>query len=333
MFYGPNLPYGIYLSLKAKSFAFFSAVNPGIKSSGNGTESKFETLKLIPDEFKPKSIFVGENRNFEEVLNEINKNGIEFPLIAKPDVGFRGYFVKKIKNEDELNEYLEYHKFNLIIQDFIDLPNECGVFYHRFPNEEKGVVSSLTLKSFLNVIGNGLMTIEELVLNDKRAKHYYKRLHANNLHIWDKVLVNGESVILSEIGNHARATQFINASKQIDEDLTQTFNDLSAKIPRFYYGRYDIKFNTLEELKQGKNFKFLEVNGIIAEPIQIYDPSSMTYFDALKTFRKQWKILYLIAIENHKNGVPYMNAKLFWKEISDLMKYVKRIKKFSPLEN
>lgn len=333
MFYGPNFPYGVYLAIKARSFAFFSAVNPGIKSSGNGTESKFETLQMIPDEFKPKSIFVPEKHDFKTVLKEINDKGIVFPLIAKPDVGFRGYFVKKINNENELKEYLSYHSFDLIIQDFIDLPNECGVFYYRLPHQEKGQVSSLTLKSFLKVTGNGLMSVEELVLHDKRAKHYIKRLYANNKNIWNKVLIKDETVILSEIGNHVRATQFINASNLIDAALEQTFNDLSNKIPGLFYGRYDIKYNTLEELKQGKNFKFLEVNGIIAEPIQIYDTKSMTYFEALRTLRKHWKILYQIAIENHKKGVPYMGTMVFWKEIYDLMQYIKKIKKLSPLEN
>lgn len=56
MFYIPNLPYAFYLAAKAKHAAFFSAANPSIKSSGNGTESKFTTLGLIPDKYKPKSI-------------------------------------------------------------------------------------------------------------------------------------------------------------------------------------------------------------------------------------------------------------------------------------
>ncbi|NVJ88959.1 MAG: hypothetical protein HWD82_05920 [Flavobacteriaceae bacterium] len=56
LFYVPNLPYAIFLAIKAKHPVFFSVVNPAIKSSGNGSESKFATLALIPNNFKPKSV-------------------------------------------------------------------------------------------------------------------------------------------------------------------------------------------------------------------------------------------------------------------------------------
>lgn len=329
MFYTPNIPYAIYLALKARHFAFYSATNPGIKSSGNGTESKFETLELIPEELKPKSIFVSIERNFEDVLSRAKEKGIEFPLVAKPDIGFRGNFVKKLYNEQELKTYLEKYPFNLIVQDFISLPHECGVFYYKLPQEENGKISSLTLKFFMNVTGDGFSTISELVHHDKRAKHYVKKLQIINAKIWDDVPAKGENVILSEIGNHARGTQFINGNEYIDTQLEKTFNDLSKRIPGFNYGRYDIKYNTLEELKEGKNFKFLEVNGIISEPTHIYDATKGTYFGALKTFRKQWKIVYEIATENHKRGVPYMKTMDFWKQIFELMKYIKSIKKLS----
>lgn len=62
-----------FLILKAKSLTFFSAANPGIKSSGNGSESKFQTLALIPKEFKPKSIFHGKEDNFEETIKKIQE--------------------------------------------------------------------------------------------------------------------------------------------------------------------------------------------------------------------------------------------------------------------
>lgn len=45
MFYIPNLTYAFYLAFRAGHSVFFSAANPGIKSSGNGSESKFEIKK------------------------------------------------------------------------------------------------------------------------------------------------------------------------------------------------------------------------------------------------------------------------------------------------
>lgn len=329
MFYAPNIPYAVYLGLKAGNFTFFTATNPGIKSSGNGTESKFQTLKLIPEELKPKSIFVPIERKVEEVLNQVYNQGIEFPFIAKPDVGFRGVFVKKIYNEDQLKQYIEKHPFNIIIQDFIGLPYECGVFYQKLPHRTKGIISSLTLKSFMSVEGDGISSISKLIQLDARAKHYVKKLKEINISIWETIPENGKNIILSEIGNHGRGTQFINGNEFIDASLESIFNDLSSRIPGFYYGRFDIKYNSLEELKEGKNFKFLEVNGIISEPTHMYDADKGTYFGAIKTIRNHWKSIYLIATNNHKNGTSYMKMVTFWSEISDLMKYVKTIKKLS----
>ena len=53
IFYIPLLPYAFYLALKSRSFGFFSAVNPGIEGSGNGLESKYKTLQLLPEKYKP----------------------------------------------------------------------------------------------------------------------------------------------------------------------------------------------------------------------------------------------------------------------------------------
>jgi len=46
--------------------------------------------------------------------------------------------------------------------------------------------------------------------------------------------------------------------KEIDEDLLKVFDDLSHYTDKFYYGRYDIKTTSIEDLKQGKNFLVLE---------------------------------------------------------------------------
>lgn len=84
---------------------------------------------------------------------------IEYPLIAKPDIGFRGLLVKKIENESELKSYIQKYDINIIIQEYINCKNECGIFYHRHPNEEKGVITSITLKKFLNITGDGSSTL------------------------------------------------------------------------------------------------------------------------------------------------------------------------------
>ncbi|MGG6231940.1 D-alanine--D-alanine ligase [Tenacibaculum sp. SDUM215027] len=330
MFYLPNLPYAFYLAFKAKHLAFFSATNPCIKSSGNGTESKYETILLVPEKHRPKSVLIKPNTDFETVCKKIQKQKINFPLIAKPDVGFRGLLVEKIASKTALKNYLEKYSINIIIQEFLDYKNECGIFYHRNPKDDSGKISSLTLKRFLSVTGDGVSTLKELILADKRAKLYidlFTKIHQDKL---TEIPIKNKILKLTAIGNHSKGTQFINGNHLISDKLTTTFDELSKSIPGWYYGRIDLKYNTFEELEKGIDFKILEINGIIAEPTHIYDAENYTYLKALKAIRTHWKSLFTIAITNHRSfNTPYKGSISFLNEIILLKKYTKKIKRLS----
>ncbi|MGB0892665.1 MAG: D-alanine--D-alanine ligase, partial [Flavobacteriaceae bacterium] len=266
MFYVPNLPYAFYLALRAKHSAFFSAANPCIKSSGNGTESKYDVIQLVPEKYRPKSILVTPNSTFSETLSKIEISKILFPLIAKPDIGFRGLLVKKINNKTELKSYLEKYPIDIIIQEFLDFKNECGVFYHRNPNDKKGKITSLTLKHFLSVIGDGKSSLKKLISEDNRAKLYIDLFSSIHKEKMENIPLKDEQVKLTAIGNHSKGTQFINGNHLISQKLEEVFDNLSNSIPGWYYGRIDLKYNSFKELEDGINFKILEVNGILAEP-------------------------------------------------------------------
>lgn len=330
MFYIPNLPYGLYLALKSKNKVFFSGVNPIIKSSGNGTESKYDTIQLIPEKYRPKTILATPEQGFNEVINNLNNQKIQFPLIAKPDVGFRGLLVKKIKSKEELKKYLSNYPIKIIIQEFISYPHECGLFYHRFPNQDKGNITSITLKRFLSVKGNGISTISQLILKDKRAKKYYKLLKDIHQDTLNSILKNKEVFLLNDIGNHAKGTQFINGNHLINNNLIHSIDKLNKQIEGWYYGRLDIKYDSFEAMTRGKGFKILEINGVLAEPTHIYDSTKLNYWQALKIIRKHWKIMFEIGKENHllKQG-NFTTPRGFIKEVRELKDYTKKIKQLS----
>lgn len=328
MLYIPNLPYAFYLAYKAKHLAFFTAANPSIKSSGNGTESKFATMYLIPEQFRPKSILVLPKTRIDFVIQEIDKAKISYPLIAKPDVGFRGLLVKKINSREELLSYLKKYPINIIVQEYIDYKNECGIFYYRNPNEATGKITSITLKKFLSVTGNGYSTLRELVLKDNRAKIYFDIINDTHPLKLNTIPKKNEIIKLSVIGNHCKGTQFINGNHLISKELHKTFDKINKSIDGWYYGRLDIKYNTFSELQKGINLKILEINGILAEPTHIYDSKNYNYLKALKEIRKHWSELYDIAITNHTQfNVPYKSTKLFIYEMLRLKNYVTIIKK------
>jgi len=327
MFYIPVVPYAFYLALKSRSFGFFSAVNPAIEGSGNGLESKYETVQLLPKKYKPTSIYIKIGSKPENILPQLVTNNITFPLIIKPDIGFRGLLVKKINSESELTEYVnKYNSINLIVQELIGLKNECGIFYHRIPGEKKGKITSITLKKYLTIIGNGKSSILELILNDDRAKIYVDLISELNKDKLHTIPLQNEEIVLNIIGNHSKGTQFINGNHLITDELTNFLDILNKNIKGWYYGRVDIKYNSINELNKGENLKIIEINGIISEPTHIYDASKGSYFDALKAIKSHWKLVYIIGVKNKKlNNVPFTNLKYLINLYFNYKKYLKKV--------
>lgn len=327
MFYVPLLPYAFYLALKSRSFGFFSAVNPGIDGSGNGLESKFKTIQLLPLEYRPNSIYIKKDASFEIILSKLASEKIKYPLIIKPDIGFRGLLVEKINTENELSIYLKkYNSINLIIQEFIEFKNECGIFYHRIPDEKKGKITSVTLKKFLSVTGDGKSSLLELIKNNKRAKIFLELITELNKDKLATIPEKNEEIILNSIGNHSKGTQFINGNHLIDTDLTNLLDTISNKINGWFYGRIDVKYHNFEELLQGKNLKIIELNGIISEPTHIYDPSKGSYFKALKSLKEHWGIVYIIGTKNNKlYNTSYTNLSYFINLCFNFKKYLKKV--------
>ncbi|RUA12425.1 MAG: hypothetical protein DSY82_01345 [Flavobacteriia bacterium] len=329
MFYIPLIPYFGFKILSKGKLLYYLNTNPGILYSGNGTESKYETLLKIPEAFRPKSILFKKGDSFKLLLQQLEEKGIEFPLIAKPDIGFRGYLVKKIDSKQKLRSYTENFDENIIIQEFVPYQKELGIFYHRLPNKRSGKITSVTIKKFLVLKGNGKDTLKELMQNDKRAFLYYdlfRIIHKKNL---KKIIPKNEKITLSVIGNHSKGTEFINGEHLINRELEEFTDKIALQIDGWYYGRIDLKYKNMEDLLKVKNFKILEVNGIISEPTHIYDAShkKASYRNAVISIKKHWEILDKIARKNMKmpdiktpKMIPYLKNMLWLRAYSKKLK-------------
>jgi hypothetical protein len=260
-----------------------------------------------------------------EVVYTIYRNHFSFPLIGKPDIGMQGIAVKKLDNKAELIEYVLTTKVDFLVQEFVPFKNEAGIFYYRYPGEQKGHISGIVEKEFLTVTGDGFSTIKELLYKDKRyilqlpalKKAYGERLKT--------VLAQGEEFVLVPYGNHVRGAKFIDASHLIDEKLTQSIDKVCQEIDGFYFGRLDIRYNTWEELREGKNFSIIELNGAGSEPTHMYDPKHSVLF-AWKEITRHWNILWRISKMNHdKDDRPYMNTRSGLDMLKENSRYVKMI--------
>lgn len=308
--YLPASFYYIFLAVKARSFFFFSASNPSIENGGMLFESKWKIFELIPKDLYPNTIFIQELHTFETIKEKLENSNLKFPLIAKPDVGGRGFGVKKIHSISELETYRNSVKVSFLIQECINFPLELSVFYFRKPNEATGQITSVTVKELLSITGDGSSSIEQLIKKYNRAFLQYNKLK-NDSHInFKEVLKKDEKRNLVPYGNHVLGALFLNYNHIIDSDLTSTFDAISKQIDGFYFGRYDIRCTSIEDLKKGKNISILELNGAGAEPAHIYDPN-YSYFKAQIDLVNYFKNMYGASTENHKMGIPYMTYNEF----------------------
>lgn len=299
----PVIIYWCWLSLRARSFLFFSASNPTIVLGGMLGESKNDVLKLIPDQYKPKTILVTATKTLDEVKTLLREHNFSFPVIFKPDLGERGFMVKKISSEQQIEIYINTLKKDFLIQEFLDMPVELGVFYTRMPDESEGFVTSVVIKDMLNVTGDGKSTLQELILDKPRAKLQWEKLRIAHADKLNAVIPHKETITINSIGNHSLGTTFLNGEHLINERLHKTFDHISKQIDGFYFGRYDLRCASIEDLYAG-NIKIMELNGCGAEPAHIYHPG-FSLWKAIGILFTHWRNTYRISIQNHKKGAEF----------------------------
>jgi hypothetical protein len=299
----PIFFYWFWLSLRSRSLLFFSASNPGITMGGMFGESKFEVIEQIPSSLIPKTILVKLPVETKDVLKALKSSGYTFPVIFKPDLGERGHMVRRINSENDIDRYLKQVKIDFLVQELVDLPLEFGIFYTRLPNQQKGNVTSVVMKEMLSVVGDGMSTLRELILKKERARLQWEKLQMAYSNQLENIIPSGKKIELVSIGNHALGTKFLDGSHLINARLSATFDNISKQIKGFYFGRFDLRCASVEDLYEGR-VKILELNGCGAEPAHIYDPN-FKLIKAVIVLIKHWRNIFVIARFNHKQGVEY----------------------------
>ncbi|WP_036096420.1 carboxylate--amine ligase [Leptospira weilii] len=307
-FYAPLIPYIAYLTVRYRGLGTICAANPGIPLGGLVGESKEQILKNMNSEnvlkfFKVSGTQSNVEKGFEFIKRETLKRKFKFPYILKPNAGQRGSGVKLVKNENEVLEYLKETNVDLIVQEYHPGPEEAGIFYYRFPNENEGKILSITRKIFPILEGNGTNTLGELILKHPRFQYQWKVFKERFVKEWETVLSLGEKKRLAEAGNHCQGALFTDGSSLITKELTREIDRISKTFSGFYFGRYDVRYRSDEKIKLGKDFGIVELNGITSESTNLYDPD-FSIWRMYTILFKQWNLLFRIGFENRKRGVP-----------------------------
>lgn len=308
-FYLPIIFYIGWLAIKFRSLSVFADANPAIEAGGFVGEPKAEIYEGLRESSAAENhllryVFI-ESQLEDTVKLKIaetflEKNNLDFPVAFKPNAGERGAGVFIVKTLEELKSRIENNKTDVILQEFAG-GDEFGVFYYRYPNEERGVIFAVTEKQFPTVTGDGKANLEKLILRDSRAVALANAYFERNAERLGNVPASGEKVSLIDIGTHSKGAIFLDGGWVKTAALEQKIDEICRGYQGFYFGRFDLRTTSIEDFKRGENFKIIELNGVTSEATSIYDPKN-SLFDAYRILFEQWRIAFEIGAQNRANG-------------------------------
>jgi membrane protein DedA with SNARE-associated domain len=336
LFYLPVFFHWMWLAIRHLGLMLPTAANPSIYSGGFIGESKIDILDLVGDSERhwiaPYLPFIKEpgfstEQLTRKALGVLSEGRLDLPVVAKPDVGQRGDGVQPIRDESELREYLDHFPEGerLMFQKLVGR-QEIGVLYWRLPDADHGSVTSITLKSFPELVGDGRRSLRQLIVNDPRARHtaavFFER-HATNL---DRVIGDGETFPLVFAGNHKQGTVFRDGTHLVTPQLVERLDIIAKAMPEFHFGRFDLRFDDIDACLRGEDLAIIEINGASGEATHIWDPS-MTLVEAYRTLFRQFRALFVIGAANRRRGHRPIGAVQF---LRDALRYRRLARSYPP---
>ncbi len=297
--YTPVVVQWLLLGLWHRDLSLPTAANPRIETGGLCGERKSEILTqaaaLPRAPIAPWITLTTGPGARAAASTAMQRAGLALPLVVKPDIGCNGTGVRLVRDLPALADALDAFPpgTQLMLQTFIDLPGEAGIFYIRHPDEPAGHITSLTLKHPPCVTGDGAATLRALIEADPRHRrliHLYAPRLAARLHGIPRA---GETIPLVFAGNHCKGSIFTDGAAHITQALTARIDAIARALPDFHFGRFDVRFATLPALRRGADFSIIEINGVGAEATHIWDPSKTLadiWRDQLRHYAAAWTI-------------------------------------------
>ena len=333
LFYFPVGLRWIGLSLRYHSFTLPTVSNPNIETGGFWGESKSDIMSQVGEEQQPWiAEFVTLHRNglgaqadFGTALSMMENKGLNFPIVVKPDIGWQGYGVRLVEDKEHLHEYISAYPAGqkMLLQKPVPHDGEAGIFYVRMPGEPHGKILSVTLRYFPYVYGDGYSTLRELIIKSPRSRlrsEYFlgeKSEHTGfDQQYLETIPSEGELIRLSFIGSIRVGGLYRDASHLITPELVKKFDEIALSMPEFYFGRFDIRFESTDLLKEGKGFSIIEINGAGSEAISGWDPE-VSIFKLYKELFKAQSLLFKVSALNRSRGYKPM-------KITDFLKAAKK---------
>jgi hypothetical protein len=297
----PMIIQWLLLSLRYRSLSLPSAANPAIELGGLVGESKLVYFQQVRPAQQPwlariVAVAIAPHAN-TTARNVLSDAGLSFPVIAKPDIGWCGFGVRRLDDFGALDDYIADYPAGetLLLQEYVDLPGEAGLFYLRWPGEARGRLLSLTVREPPTVKGDGTQTFRELVAQDPFLQ--------NRMALYDGLdttPASGEATPLAAVWSHRMGGRYRDRSEALTPALEAAVDAIACGMPDFHIGRFDVRFTDLAALGRGA-FKVLEINGAGSEAINFFD-EDMPFFAAYRGVLGKTAMLFRLAARNRAAG-------------------------------
>ena len=129
----------------------------------------------------------------------------------------------------------------------------------------------MTLKYPPEVTGDGTSSIRALIRTNARLEAVSHILLPKLGAKAERVPGPGERVQLVFVGNHCRGSIFRNGAHVVTPALQARIDEIAQAIPELYFGRFDMRYESLAALRRGEGFKIIEINGAGSEATHIWD--------------------------------------------------------------
>ena len=291
----------LWLSLRYGSLSLPSAADPSIAVGGLVGESKIDYFDQVDPVLRrwlarTAAIECGPTAA-KDARAALRRLGLSFPVIAKPDIGWCGFGVRRIDDGPALDAYIEAYPAGetFLLQEYLDLPGEAGVFYVRWPEQSTGRLQSLTVRHPPHVFGDGVSSVRALVLGDdglRGRSALYRDL--------ERIPGRRQIVPLSTVWSFRMGGRYEAANGAITPALEATLDVIASSMPNLHVARFDIRFASESSLGRGE-FRIIEINGAGSEAIEFFDPS-VPFFAAYRGILAKQAMVFAIAARNRERG-------------------------------
>lgn len=306
LYYLPIVAWILLLGLRHLRPTVFTAANSALDAGGVVGEHKFQALAPLQHNAPDLAavctrIAAGDGPlRHTAALRFAEVHG--YPVVLKPDIGQRGRGVFIARNAAAVHDYLARFNGAVIAQQYID-GDEFGIFIARMPDQPQVQVLSIVHKTFPQVTGDGQRSLQQLILDDARARLIADTLFARWAEDLQRVPDSGESIALVEIGAHCRGSLFLDATARVTPALVATLTRLADAVPGYAFGRLDLRAPSIEHLQRGDGLRVLELNGVTAESAHIYHPGTPLLVGYAAMFR-QWALAFRVGAARARDGAP-----------------------------